>query len=122
MSTYTPRTGSIPTLCVEFFLANPDEVLTVDDIAAKFDCIARNVHTLLAQAVENELLARTRNGDGEYIYHLPDHVPASKTGRLFVQKPAPAPAKTAAKAIPHMRKMLDISKLKVEDGIPYLGD
>lgn len=118
MSPYAPRPGSVSTRCVEFFQTNPEEVLTVDDIAQKFDCVRNNVHSLLAQAVENELLERTRNEDGDYVYHLRGHTPANRPS-----KAAAAPQKAAepkrTKVFP-ARKALDISKLKVEEGIPFL--
>lgn len=126
MSTYTPRAGSVASRVVEFFQANLSEELTSDDIAQKFDATRNNVHTLLLPAVEVDVLARTRNGDGEYVYHHPSHTVSDKAPSAPKAKTATPPQKLAAPAARVMstplRKMIDINTLTVEEGIPYLGD
>jgi hypothetical protein len=120
MSSYTPRPGSVSTRVLEFFRANPDEDLTIDDIAQKFDATRNNVHTLLTLAIDNELLARSRNEDGEYVYHLPSHKPARKQGNAA---PASQTAKTHRKpAATSVRKTLDMSTLVVDENVPFIGD
>lgn len=58
----------LPMRVIEFLRANPEESLTAMDVAAKFDASRKNVHTLLARAVENGMLIRSRDDDGDYIY------------------------------------------------------
>ena len=83
---YTPRAGSVPARVLEFLTANPDELLTTGDVAAKFDCGRLSVRSLLSNAVEAGLLTRKEDAEaGEMVYRL---------GR------APAPAKAAPKPWP----------------------
>lgn len=122
---YTPRAGSVASRVVEFFQANLFEELTKDDIAQKFDATPNNVHSLLIPVIEMEVLARTRNGDGEYVYHHPSHTVSDKAPAA--RKPRTAPAEKPAAPAPRtmstpVRKMINIDALKVEEGIPYLGD
>lgn len=66
---YKPRFGSFTHFVITFFLDNPEEELTVDDMAAKWPEIKRNsIHTTLGPVVLHEILHRSRNDDGEYIY------------------------------------------------------
>ncbi len=116
MSPYTPRIGGITHRVIEFFQANPEEELTIDDIAQKFDATRNNVHSLLVQAIDNELISRTRNEDGDYVYHLQGHLPG-KTAKPAAAAPKPVAEKRAK--VVAARKSLDISKLKVEEGIPF---
>ena len=66
--TYTPQANSLPSLVVGFFTNNPEEELTLDDIADKFGGTRNNIHTNLALATQHELLVRDRNTEGDYIY------------------------------------------------------
>lgn len=65
--TVTP-TLSMAGRVMAFLRDNPEECLTADDVAAKFEVGRKNVHTLLASRVESGYLQRTRNSDGDYIY------------------------------------------------------
>lgn len=118
---YTPRAGSIAYRVVEFFQANQHEELTKDDIAQKFDATPNNVHSLLIPVIEIELLSRTRNGDGEYVYHHPGHTVSDKAPAARKPRTAPAAPTPRTMSTP-VRKMINIDALKVEEGIPYLGD
>ena len=67
--TYRPRFGSFTHFVITFFLDNPDEELTVDDMAAKWPEVKRNsIHSILGSVVLLEILERGRNDDGDYIY------------------------------------------------------
>ncbi|WP_423308043.1 hypothetical protein [Variovorax sp. VNK109] len=65
---YAPRHDSLPFKVMEFFAANPDEELGVEDIALKFGVDARGVHTQLGHAVVRNALIRERGDDGEFFY------------------------------------------------------
>jgi hypothetical protein len=63
--TYAPHSGSLAAKVVKFFDANPEEELTREDIAAKFDVKATSVITLLRPSIEAGLLTRdVAFGDG----------------------------------------------------------
>lgn len=53
---------------VAYFLANPEEALTTEDIAAKFGVNLRGIHSQLLAAMDNKALKRSRNEDGGYTY------------------------------------------------------
>ena len=67
--TYKPRYGSFTHFVITFFLDNPKEELTIDDMAAKWPDVKRNsIHSILGPVVLHEILERGKNDDGEYIY------------------------------------------------------
>lgn len=68
--TYIPQPGTLPSRVVRFFETNPGEEMSRDDIAAKFEVRPGNIHTQLARCLEESLLTRTRNDDGDYIYRI----------------------------------------------------
>lgn len=112
--TYTPRAGSLASQVISFFRNNPDEELLLDDITDKFACTRGNVHTLLSDAVKAELLARSRNADGDYLY---------KPGRACgtYAAPAAAIAATSAKTLAANRQFqyIDVNALQVDEGLIY---
>lgn len=65
---YHPQAHSLAGQVLAFFRANPDEELSVDDMAGKFGVNRKNIHTLLRPALDASLLARERNDEAEYIY------------------------------------------------------
>lgn len=65
---YTTHANSKIGKVLAFFQANPDEELTVDDMAAKFGIVRGSVHTVLRPAIDAGLLTRTRDDLGEYVY------------------------------------------------------
>lgn len=71
---YQPKANSLPGKVLDFLRRNPEEVLTIDDIAAKFNAVRNNVHTLLAPAREADMLQRDRDELGEYIYRSGRHL------------------------------------------------
>ena len=67
--TYRPYPGSFASLVVDFFLANPEEELSPDDMVIKWPSVQRkNIRTLLSSAVEAKALIRTKSPDGDFIY------------------------------------------------------
>lgn len=78
--TYTPNAGSLPSMVVGFFTNNPDEELTLEDIADKFQCSRNNIHTNLALATQHGLLLRDRNDDGDYVYRPGNALRGEPTG------------------------------------------
>lgn len=124
---YTPHAGSVAAQCIDYFRANPQEELGLDDIATKFGANRLSIHTLLRPALDAGHLSRVRDQDGDYHY---------KAGRQIfdalltaeVQTPAPKPAAPVATNRPctprktpqnTTPKMVDIDALVVETGVPY---
>lgn len=112
-NTYTPRADSLAAHVIEFFRANPDEHLGLEDIVAKWEATRGNIHTLLAKAVQTQLLARNRNADGDYVYSAGPKIAAAAL-------PSPqARAKAAPNGYPSPRHLVDFDALQVEEGIPF---
>lgn len=67
---YEPQPDSLPAQVVGYFRNNPDEHLTLDDITDKFQLGTgrSNIHTLLARALDSELLKREKSSEGDWIY------------------------------------------------------
>lgn len=105
---YTPTTDSLPGRMIAFFKANPGELLTLDDITAKFDCTRGNIHTLLGKAREHGLLLREQNEDSEYLY---------KAGVRLAAAPAPkAPRVTQRR---HRRAFdVDLTTIALAKDVP----
>ena len=61
---YTPTAGSLPDRVCRYFAANPDEELSVADIALKFECVRGGVCNALQQAVTHGLLQRGHGAGG----------------------------------------------------------
>jgi hypothetical protein len=110
--TYTPRAGSLASQVIGFFRHKPDEELLLDDITDKFDATRGNIHTLLADAVKADLLARYRNADGDYVYK-----PGTACGVYAV--PDVTIAATVAKAADAQMAAIDFDALQVDDGVAY---
>lgn len=117
MSTvYTPRAGTLAAQVCNFFRNNPGEVLTLEDITAKFDCGRSNVHTQLGDAKAALLLKRERDADGEYIYSAgPELLAPSSYSAPAAQAPAKKPARGGFAA---PRKTFDLDAVVVEDDVP----
>lgn len=69
---YKPRAGTVPQRVIDFFLANPEEELTIRDVAVKFDVAEISVYKCLANAVKHGVLAKVQGEDGRLSYRLPD--------------------------------------------------
>ena len=107
--TYTPRAGSLASQVIGFFRHNPDEELLLDDITDKFDCTKGNIHTLLAEAVRSELLARYRNDDGDYVYK-----PGAACGAYATPDVTIAATVAKAKAADAQMAAIDFDALQVD--------
>lgn len=118
-STYTPQTGSLPSMVIGFFQNNPDEELTLEDIADKFGGARNNTHTNLSLAIQNGLLLRERNEDGDYIYKAGKKLScAPKNAGVDIDAIHQGPKK-AQKSVTATHRALDIDNLKVEEGIAF---
>lgn len=67
---YNPIAGSIAFKVIEYFTTNPDEVLTIDDLEAKFDKPKGQFHSFLGPAVHAGILKRESNDEFELEYSL----------------------------------------------------
>lgn len=65
---YEPQPDSLAAQVVGFFRHHPEEHLGLDDICTKFQTGRSNIHTLLARALDAELLTREKNAEGDWIY------------------------------------------------------
>lgn len=65
---YEPQPDSLGANVVGYFRHHPDEHLTLDDICTKFSSGRSNIHTLLARALDAELLSREKSAEGDWIY------------------------------------------------------
>lgn len=122
---YKPRAGSLAAQVSWFFVQNPDEQLGLNEITEKFDAVRGNIHTLLAPSIGAQLLVRTRNDDGEYIYTAGPaiHNPAKDAAPVApppVEAEAPRKTRGPVRGFASPRYTLDISTLKVDEGIPFM--
>ena len=92
-STYQPLPSSVPGRVVAFFRSNPDEELNIDDLAEKFDLGGRNVHALLASAVQHGALRRDQDASGDYIFKAGPALstPSAASAKAAAPKPRRAP-------------------------------
>ncbi|APW38995.1 hypothetical protein RD110_18755 [Rhodoferax koreense] len=119
MSTTPPPLAS---RLVQFFEQNPDEVLTLPDIAAKFGVHQSSIHTHLAGALRTAQLVRRSDPEHGYVYQGP----ASKAFKPKDLMPAPAEppvaASAAATAAPRRKALRwevpDLATLPIRDGLP----
>lgn len=108
---YEPQSDSLAAHVVGYFRLHPDEHLTLDDIATKFSSGRSNIHTILARALDAELLAREKSADGEWIYR------AGKECRP-VNQPVFEQPKSGRK-VARKRTELDVEQLVVcDDPLP----
>lgn len=70
--TYAPRAGTVPKRVLDFFRANPEEELTIPDIAIKFDVPELSVNKCLHLAVKARLLVKVYGDGGRVAFRLPD--------------------------------------------------
>lgn len=68
-STYVPNPGTVPWRVIQFLQANEGEELSKSDIAAKFECKADGVDTILASAMRAGLINKARS-DGLIVFRL----------------------------------------------------
>jgi hypothetical protein len=126
---YRPQQGSVAWRVIEFFATNPEERLTPDDIAAKFDVPSKQVHSILGLAVESGALQRIADDDeDELVYRLGKGVPAivpnpaahptlKGAGIANAITPKPEPVLLIRRGQKELAE-IDLSACKVEDGVP----
>lgn len=125
---YTPQPDTLAAKLCSYFVRNPSEELSVDDIVSKFGHTRCHVHTQLRPALDAELLTRVRNADADYIYSagpmlLPQSAkrgrPANAPAPTLPASPPTHPKPTMPKTQPSRpRPMIDISAIQIDDGIP----
>lgn len=112
---YVPEPGSVAFKVIEFFTTNPEEQLSAGDIAAKFDKPARNVHSLLARAIEAGLLTRKEDpSEGELVYVLGKGHPSVRPN-LAAHPTLPPRAKASSRQRP---PVLDVRDIPIRKGVP----
>lgn len=117
-ATYSPRSDSLPGRMIAFFKANPGELLTLDDIVAKFEPSRGNVHTLLIQARESGLLERKQNDEGEYAYCAGAALPmTSATDGINIDAVHEPAARPRQKRSP-VRVEIDLAQVPIAKGVP----
>lgn len=117
--TYTPAPGSLAYRVLEWFQKNPEEELTIADIAGKFDAQRGGISGHLKIAVDKGVLKYSQNEDLIYVYTLSEEHRDMKlrTAKVKVERPS-VPARGQVKLPP---ASLDFSALKPEKGVPLLG-
>lgn len=67
---YEPQPGSVPANIVGYLRNHPGTRLTLESICDLFNVgsKASNIHTLMAKALDAELVRRGKNADGDYEY------------------------------------------------------
>lgn len=114
---YCPQADSLASQVVGFFTNNPGEELSLDDITDKFMCTRGNVHTQLGRAVQTDLLTRSLNAEGDYIYRA-----GKRLGSLGIGVYSPQPisvAKIVKSLPPHQAEPLpEPDAVEIEDNIP----
>jgi hypothetical protein len=121
---YTPQAGSIAYKVIEFFTTNTDEVLTTDDLEAKFGKAAAQFHSILAAAVQAGVLKRKTNDDDELVYSLgkgTTHIAANPGRHPNLQPDALLAGTTLGrKKMTHRISInkLDLDKIDLRDNVP----
>jgi pyruvate/2-oxoglutarate dehydrogenase complex dihydrolipoamide acyltransferase (E2) component len=108
---YQPQADSLAGRVCAYFFRHGEEELSTGDIAIKFDANANSVSALLAGAVTNGLLNRTKNAGGFGTY--------SKGPKLAAAMTAPAaPPPKAATPAPPPAPLPPPTALTIEAGVP----
>lgn len=147
---YRPRPGTLPARVIDWLRDNPDEELTVDDVARKWDAYPSTAKIGLEGAVKAGALALVHNSDRQLVYRLPTATadaakpaapwpkPTPVSAETAAERPAetpadkPATARSCSTAVRNLTmpkrgsislpaSTLDFSGLKVETGVPVLG-
>lgn len=116
-TTYIPRGDSLPSKVLEFFRQNPDEELTIDDIASKYAAARNSVHTNLSKSVDAHMVQRSRNDDGEYVYKAGPALGTSHNSKAAQTAPvvaAPVPEYVVEDGVAIPPKLGELS-LKLKD-------
>jgi AraC-like DNA-binding protein len=122
MKPYTPHPDSAIGKICTFFVTNPDEELTPDDIATKFGVSQASIHTLLRPALETDRLSRRQDKEKIYFYGLgakplPPTTPTKSGVNIDRVQQLQKPLRSQSYSAP--RHHLDLDKLVVETDVPY---
>lgn len=119
-TTTTPKPLPLPMRVIGFLRTNPDEALTALDVATKFEVSRKNVHTLLARAVDNGMLTRSRDEDGDYIYTPGPAIDTHATNRAASAASAAATSARQAGADPSVstRVAVDWAAVSIDTNGP----
>lgn len=109
-NTYSPKPDSFPARVIAYFRRVPDEEMSVEDLALKFDIERSGIHTNLKPAVEHDMLKR----DGS-IYSAGKNIGTAEPGTKLADLPR---RKSATAGLTSPRLALDLALLKVEEGVP----
>jgi hypothetical protein len=116
---YIPQPGSVAYRVLDWFKKNPEEELSVADIARKLDVPRNNVVSSLRVAVDRGVLRYEQNDDLTYVYSL------TEAHRDFELKQAQAkperPSMPARGRVTLPPSALDFRALKPEKGVPLVG-
>lgn len=119
-TTYRPQLGSVAYQVIEFLTTHPEEELTREDVSVKYDTPAKQVHSLLAIAIESGALKRRDTDDGEIAYSLGTGVPSIKPSRA--RNPSLRPDALIAGANLGKRKSAlpppDLTALEIRSDVP----
>jgi hypothetical protein len=130
---YTPQRDSLAAQVVGFFTNNPTEELSLDDVTDKFMCPRANVHTQLGRAVQTDLLSRSLNDEGDYIYRAGGRLASLRAAVVepntmgiadkFAKPAKPGKAAKAARAADAAAPtpMPEIDAVVIESNIPIPG-
>lgn len=122
MSTaYTPRADSLAARCINFFRLNPEEELTLEDIADKFDAVRGNIHTLLMSAREAGVIDRYRNADGDYVYKAGSKIDTDKANSVDIDAVHHGRTSTRFNAPAIAQELPDPMAVVIEDDVPLPG-
>lgn len=116
---YTPLPGSVAYRVLDWFKKNPQEELTVADVAKKFDVSRGGVSSSLKSAVDKGVLQYSQNEDMIYVYTLTE---AYRDMKLRQEEAKPErPSVPARGKVTLPPSALDFSVLKPEKGVPLVG-
>jgi len=121
-TTYTPRAGSVAYRTIDFFRANPDEELSVDDIVEKFEPSTGNVSAFLAEPIKHGLIMRERDSSGEYMFKAGPKLKGPMTTEPLakaVQCIVPAPK--VKRGLGVLALDLDLASIPLRDDVPMPG-
>jgi len=110
---YRPRAGSSAWRVIKFLQDNPDEELSREDIAVKFNAFSGSVDGALDAAVACDILRKRRaNGGGDVLWLL--------GAKGIDLGDAPAVASVGAEMLPPIRKNAPLLDEKARRRIQYL--
>jgi len=114
---YVPQRDGLASQVIGFFTNNPGEELSLDDITDKFMCVRGNVHTQLSRAVQTNLLVRSLNDDGDYIYRAGGRLASLGIG---VYSPQDISVAAVVKSLPPhpVAPLPELDAVEIEDNIP----